>query len=60
MLEYQEMVALSDQCSVTIGGSWSVDVVKLRQELLHNYGLSDYVAQHIIFTMRDKGLIPHG
>lgn len=60
MLEYQEMVALSDQFSVTIGGRWSVDVVKLRNELKHNYGLSEYVVQHVIFTMLDKGLIPNG
>jgi hypothetical protein len=60
MLTYQEMVALSDKCSTVIGGSWSVNIAQLRGELFYNYALSDYQIQHVIFMMKDRGLLPNG
>ena len=60
MFSYFEMVALADLYSKTVGGSWTVDIPGLRSELIHTFGLEDYEAQHVIFQMRDRGLIPNG
>lgn len=60
MFSYYELVALVDLHSKTVNGSWTVDIPGLRNELVHTFGLQDYEAQHVIFQMRDKGLLPNG
>ena len=60
MFSYYEMVALVDLYSKTVNGSWTVDMVGLRNELTHTFALQDYEVQHVIFQMQDRGLLPNG
>lgn len=58
MLTYEEMVALSDIFSSYENGKWTVNVVALRAELIHNWVFEDYQAQQIIIAMQERGLLP--